>query len=231
VDEAGSMSHASLSGFLEIVAELYEDDELDVALQAAQDAFRTTGWPAGEWTGFYNQVVCEYDARKASDRHDLNSRLAIELSRGAPRQVHQAVESASVEAFEQIQRLLRMKFVRPVMVTVFAPDAAVDFIHGEHGYVAHKTHLDKICIPWSAIQSTERCLSVLRHEFCHVAQYHLAMGKSIPNWLAEGLAMYAGDRQTHEECRRLIESDTRFERLLLTDRIGGRAWLGKAAEG
>lgn len=226
MNEALSKSHVSLSGYLEIVSELYEDDELEVALQAANDAFKASGWPEGEWTGFYNQLVCEYDARQASDRHDLNSKLSIELSRGASRETHRWVESASVEAFEQTQRLLRMEFVRPVMVTVFVPDAAVDFIHGEHGYAAHKTHLDKICIPWSAIQSHEICLSVLRHEFCHVAQHHLAMGKSIPDWLAEGLAMYAGERQTHEECRRLIVSDGRFKRLLSTDHMTGA--LGSA---
>jgi len=220
------MSFASLNGFLEVVSKLYEDDELDVAMQAVNDAFKTAGWPSGAWTGFYNQLVCEYDARSASDRADLSDKLSLELNRGVGREERHAVESVCGEAFERTQKLLRMEFARPVMVTVFLPDAAIDFIHGEHGYATHKTHLDKICIPWQALDSRERCLSVLLHEFCHVAQYHLAEGKSIPGWLSEGLAMYAGGERTHSECRRLLDSEPRFKRLLSTSHMAGS--LGSA---
>ncbi len=231
VDEAGSMPYASLNGFLEIVSKLYEDDELEVAVQAVNDAFKTTGWPAGTWTGFYNQLVCEYDARMASDRRELARNLVIELSRAAPPQTHRAVESAALEAFERTQQLLRMEFARTVMVTVFLPDAAIDFIHGEHGYATDKTHLDKICIPWRAIEPRERCLSVLLHEFCHVAQYHLAEGRSIPNWLGEGLAMYAGGERTHNECRYMLESQPRLEAAPLDRSHGRLARLGEASKG
>lgn len=207
-------SGAALGGYLEIVDKLYMDDRLDVALRAAHDAFEATGWPAGGWTEFYNRLVCEKEARDLSVVYKLDSTLTIEISRDAPDAVRDGLKSAALDARQNVTGLLEIELKIPCVVSVFLPDAPLEFISGSYGYAMRKTNISKICLPWETVQSRERALQTLTHEFAHVACYELLEGKDEPSWLAEGLALYLCDDVSDEECRQLVRSDPKFARLL-----------------
>jgi hypothetical protein len=207
-------SRAALSGYLQIVEKLYMDDQLDVAVRAAQDAFETTGWPAGGWTEFYNRLVCEKEARDFSAVYKLDPTLTIEISRDAPSDMREGLESAALDARQKVTSLLEMELKIPCIVSVFLPDAPLEFISGSYGYAMRKNSLSKICLPWECAQSHERALRTLTHEFAHVACYELLEGKDEPSWLAEGLALYLCGDVSDEKCRQLVQSDPKFARLL-----------------
>lgn len=214
-------SREALSGYLQIVQKLYMDDQLDVALRAAHDAFEATGWPEGGWTDFYNSLVCEKEARDASAVHKLDSTLTIELARDAPETVYEDLKSAVLDARKRVSDMLEVELKHRCVITVFLPGALLEFISASYGYAVRKTNLSKICLPWECLQSRQRALRTLTHEFSHVFNYELTEGKDLPPWLGEGLALYLCGDVSDDKCRRLIESDARFERLLAIDRLDG----------
>lgn len=163
------------------------EDRLDLAMRVVDDAFAEVGWPSGGWDEFYNELVCEKDARDASDPWQVDG-LTIELDRNAPERMFSIVSSAAIEARAKIGEVLKVEFRRPVTITIFQPDAATEFISGSYGYVTHKAELDKICLPRDCVLGYEKSLDALTHEFTHVAVFELG-GDDVPSWIDEGLAV------------------------------------------
>ncbi len=210
---------AALGGYLDIVHSLYLEDRLDVALQAAHDAFKSTGWPAGGWTEFYNRLVCEADARAASNTVRLDDTLSVEVPREAGDVVCDRVATAAVEARTRVAGLLEVEFTHPCLVTVLLSDAPLQFISSPYGYAVQKNSLSKICVPWDNALDSERLLATLVHEFTHVASSEIADGEDIPSWLGEGLALYVCGDASHQTCAELIKSNSEYRLLLSVDGI------------
>lgn len=211
---------APLQAYLEIAEAYYQQDRLDAAMAVVLDAFTRQGWPAGLWTEFYNELVCENDARNASDPYQVDDKLSIELSRAEPMSTRERLRTIALEARAMIGEKLGVEFLRPVIVTVFLPDAAVDFIIGSHGYVPHKTDIDKICLPYDTLESREETMDTLVHEFSHVAVSELARGGPA-RWLDEGLATYmCGDLST-PRAKSLIRQGVKNASLLGISRLQG----------
>lgn len=212
--------HAPLRAYLELAEGYYSQDKLDVAMAVVEDAFKGQGWPAGPWNEFYNRLVCEKDARDASDLYKVDDKLSIELPREEPADMRRELAARALEARENVGKLLQVEYLRPVMITVFLPDAALDYIIGAHGYVGNKTDFDKICLPYDTLSSREETLDALIHEFTHVASYELARG-STARWLGEGLATYmCGDLSTRR-AKSLIREGVEDGELLNIDHLEG----------
>lgn len=212
---------AALGGYLEIVYSLYQEDQLDVALRAADDAFESTGWPAGDWTEFYNTLTCEADARAASNAVNVDANLIIEVPREAGDIVCEHVRSAAQEARSRVGNLLHVEFRYPCLIAVLLPDAPLQFISGSYGYAVRKNSLSKICVPYQSTQSQEGLVRTLVHEFTHVACNEITDGERIPGWLAEGLALHVCGDASHETCAGLIRSEREYARLLSINGIEG----------
>jgi len=213
-------SDAPLQAYLDIAHAYYREDRLDAAMAVVSDAFDRQGWPAGLWTEFYNELVCENDARNAADLRRVDGKLAIELPRDEPLSTHERLTTIALEARKQVGGMLGAGYLRPVIVTVFLPDAAVDFIIGSHGYVAHKSETDKICLPYDILLSEEEMMDALVHEFSHVASFELAPGGPA-RWLGEGLATYmCGDLST-PRAKSFIRQGVKDGRLLNISRLEG----------
>ncbi|OFX16211.1 MAG: hypothetical protein A2Z18_02650 [Armatimonadetes bacterium RBG_16_58_9] len=193
---------------------------MDLAMQVVTDAFESEGWPEGLWTEFYNELTCEKDARDASSSEKIADNLTIELHRYATPSAREMLKSVALESRVKVARMLQVEFARPVIVTVFLPDAAVDFISGSHGYVAHKTGLDKICIPHSNLRSQSELESTLVHEFTHVAARELA-GDRLPSWLNEGLATYLCGDLSSVPRRDIDATASRYPELVRTSHLEG----------
>jgi len=220
-EEIPTPENAPLWAYLRIVESFYRDDELDVAMQAAQDSFKKRGWLEGSWTDFFNTLTCEKDARDASIRHRVDDNLTIELSRDASEQMYENLKEAALRARALVQDALGFEFVRPIIITIFLPDAPLPYISSRYGYVSHKTHVEKICLPWDVAWSSSVSPVALVHEFTHIAEYQLALGNSIPQWLSEGLSVYVSHEARTDRCKRLAESDKKYEHLFSTDRMNG----------
>lgn len=207
-----------LTAYLELSYRYYMEDRLDISMQVVQDAFATAGWPAGGWDEFYNELVCEKDARDASDSQEADG-LVIELDRGST-EFAGIVKSAALDARAHITDALKVDLTRKTMITVFLPDAAVDFISGSYGYVSHKTTLDKICIPHRSVLSYPAAFHTLVHEFSHVAAFALG-GHNVPTWLDEGLAMCLGGDTTASNDPVTVDLAHHYRDLLTGSRITG----------
>lgn len=212
---------AALSGYLRIVHGLYMEDRLDVALQAAHDAFETAGWPAGAWTEFYNTLQCEADARAASNETKLDDILIAEIPREGGDALCDQVRTAAREARKIVADLLEVQFKRPCLIAVLLPDAPLPYISASRGYMVRKNDLTKICVPYQTIASHEGLREMLVHEFTHVACYEITDGERVLGWLGEGLAQHVSGRVSDEKCIQLIRSDRKYDRLLSIDRIQG----------
>ena len=217
-DEEQPGARAPLQAYLEIAYEYYMQDRLDAAMTVALDAFERAGWPPGLWTAFYNELVCEKDAREASVIHKVDEGLSIELPQSEPADVYENLKVLALEARERVGKLLGVDYHRPVMNTVFLPDAPVDFIVGSHGYVSHKVGLDKICMPYETLRSRRETVDTLLHEFSHVAAYELA-ADALPRWLGEGLATYLCGDLSSRHCRSVIGAAVRSRRMLGAGRL------------
>lgn len=209
---------APLRAYLDLAFRYYEEDRLDASMHVVLDAFESTGWPDGLWTAFYNELVCEKDARDAAALHQVDERLSIELPRGEPVEVGEALKGLALQARTQVGELLEVEYLRPVMVTVFLPEAPVDFIVGSHGYVSHKAGLEKVCIPHDTILDRDAARDTLIHEFSHVAAYELA-GDALPRWPNEGLATYLCGDLTTRHGKLTIRKAAREGRLLKVSRL------------
>ncbi len=196
---------APLQAYVEIAYDYYMQDRLDAAMQVVTDAFAEKGWPAGDWTEFYNELQCEKDARDASVIITIDDRLSIEIARSEPDNVREMLAKAALDARMKVGELLSVEFNRPVLISVFLPDAPLDFISGSYGYVARKYDLDKICIPHNTLTSAKEAYSTLLHEFSHVAASVLA-GDELPHWLDEGLAMHLGEETSTRQSRFIIRT-------------------------
>ena len=181
--------HAPLWAYLKLAEKYYNEDRLDVAMKVVEDAFKDAGWPSGDWSQFFNNLTCEKDARDSALVRKVDSLLSIEIDRGAGDSLCASLGDAAVEARRFAGAELKVEFARPAMVTIFRPDAPIQFIQGPYGYVTHKTEIDKICLPWIYSQHNDIALHALRHEFVHVAVHELA-GEDTAKWLNEGLASY-----------------------------------------
>ncbi len=211
---------APLRAYLELAEHYYHEDRLDLAMKVVNDSFEHAGWQPGGWTAFYNEIVCEKDARDESDPLRVDELLTLEVPRSAPAEVLTNTRDATLEARNAVAELLRVEWTRPVMVTVFLPDAAVDFIVGSYGYVSHKTTLDKICLPYDVVTSRREALDALTHEFTHVATFELAHGQP-PEWFDEGLATYLSGELKDRQSRFVISTAARTGRMLSLGRIEG----------
>ncbi|MDO8587439.1 MAG: hypothetical protein Q7T82_10395 [Armatimonadota bacterium] len=210
--------HAPLRAYLEIADTFYLQDRLDIALKVAHDAFEETGWPAGGWTELYNRITCESDARDASTVRQVEGSLSVELGREAPPEVFENVSSAALNARDRLRGLLNVQFARPALITVFLPDAPLDFISGPHGYVVHKLDLDKICIPYECAASASDCVEAMMHEFAHIAARELG-GPDLPAWLNEGLATYLCWDVTQRGARESADAQAKGRELLSVDEL------------
>lgn len=213
-------TEAPLQAYLDLAQHYYLEDRLDAAMQVVTDAFQAAGWPAGSWTAFFNELQCEKDARDASEIHKVDGLLSVELDRLAPEPVLRALKSSAAEARRSVGELLRVELRRPVLVTVFMPDAPVDFIFGSHGYVSHKIGLDKICIPHDTLEPPEELEDALVHEFSHVAAHELA-GEELPVWLDEGLATYLCGELSDRHVRFVVSTAARSRQMLNLERLAG----------
>jgi hypothetical protein len=207
--------NAPLQAYLEMAQRYYMEDRLDKAMQVVNDAFQEVGWPSGGWDAFYNELVCENDARIASDPRQVDG-LTIELDRTAPARMFSIVSSAALEARAKVKDLMRADFSRPVIITIFQPDAATPFIIGSYGYVMHKHELDKICLPREAVLSYRESLDALTHEFTHIATFELG-GHDVPSWMNEGIAQCVSGHR-HEDVAPII---ARYPRLISIARVQG----------
>lgn len=217
-DEPGS--GASLHAYLEIAQTYFAEDRLDMAMKVAQDAFSSVGWPAGLWTAFYNELICEKEARNASELHRVDDSLSIELRREEDEETRRTLVDHAVKARAEIYQALSPEESRSVMITVFLPDAAVDFIVGSHGYVSRKVDFDKICVPYDTLESSKEMLDTLLHEFAHVASYDL-VGDDLPAWMDEGLATFLCGDLLRPECPPMVEMGVTKGRLLSLSRLEG----------
>ena len=209
---------APLTAYLQIAEDYYRQDRLDMAMQVVWDVFESEGWPEGLWTEFYNELTCEKEARDASNPESVADKLTIELHRDVTSPVREMAKSVALESREKVAGPLVVEFDRPVIVTVFLPNAAVDFISGSHGYVAHKNTLDKICVPHSSLSSRQGLASTLVHEFTHAAVYELG-GTRVPAWLNEGLATYVCGDLAALPARRIDLIASRYPDLARTPRL------------
>jgi len=183
------LSDAPLSAYLELAHKYFAEDDLDTAMKVVRDAFAEVGWQPGEWTEFYNELRCEYEARKTSVRRRVDDSLSIEIDRSSPPSAFGILRSAAVDAREIVRSALEVALVDPVLITVFRPDAPLDFIVGRYGYVSRKNGLDKICIPGGYWRSYPEAYATFIHEFAHVAVESIG-GRAVPRWLDEGTAEY-----------------------------------------
>lgn len=212
-DEERLHPSGSLEAYLELAQEYYARDDLDTAMRVVEDAFLRTGWPAGDWTEFFNALQCEKDARDASEIRSVDNLLSVELDQNAPEQLWQSVASAALTARERVAEALQFTFTRPALVTIFLPDAPLEFISGPHGYVERKRELDKICLPRADVESPGEAFSALVHEFVHAAAGALA-GEGLPAWLDEGLAEFIENRAADRRSRFVFNTAVRSGRLL-----------------
>lgn len=208
----------SLEAYLEMAQEYYARDDLATAMRVVEDAFESRGWPPGEWTEFYNALQCENDARDASRVYPVDDRLSIELDRTAPRDLLDSIASAALDARERVAVVLEVEFSRPALITVFLPDAPLEFISGPHGYVERKRDIDKICLPRQDVESPREAYSALVHEFVHAATGALA-GEDVPAWMDEGLAEFIEDRADDRRSRFIVNAAARSGRLLSVDAL------------
>jgi hypothetical protein len=209
----------SVDTYIQIARNFYMEDRLNEAMRVIDDAFEQVGWPEGMWTEFYNRLVCEKDARDAATIHKVHDKLFIELDKDAPIYLYEDLKALALDAMRRVGELLNIQFKRPVMVTIFRPDAAVDFIAGSYGYVSHKTTLDKICFPQHVIDTHPGLIMrALMHEFTHVAVYELA-GEDITSWLNEGLATYICGDLASREAKYLINLYAKSGRVPLTGQL------------
>ena len=211
---------APLHAYLDIAYAYYMQDRLDAAMAVVTDAFDRQGWPAGLWTEFYNELVCENDARNASDLRQVDDKLSIELSRDEPAGSYERLKAIALQARDEVGRALGVEYLRPVIVTVFLPDAAVDFIIGSYGYVAHKAEMNKICLPHDILLSEEETMDTLVHEFSHVAAFELVRGEPT-RWLGEGLATYMCGGLSTSRAKSLIRQGVKAGKLLSISRLDG----------
>jgi len=212
-DEVDYPLNAPLGAYLELAERYYREDRLDLAMRVVTDAFEARGWAPGLWTAFYNELRCEAEARDASLLRRVDEKLSIELDRRALPALYRGLRSAAVGARETVAGLLRVEFAGPVMITVFVPDAPVDFIVGSYGYVSHKIGLDKICVPWHTIEAPAEARDTLVHEFTHVATHELA-GDAVPRWLNEGLATFVSRDLSLRHARFVVEAEAKRGRML-----------------
>ena len=212
-DEIEYPPDAPLEAYLRIAEEFHREDRLDLAMRVVDDAFKAKGWVPGLWTAFYNELRCEKDARDAALLRRVDDRLTIELQRDAPPSLFQKLRWRALSARQEVERVLSIGLSRPVMITVFLPDAPVGFIVGSYGYVSRKTELDKICLPYRAVVSPGELRDALEHEFTHVAVGQLG-GKDVPHWLDEGLATYASGELSGPRAQPVIEKAAREKKML-----------------
>ena len=211
---------APLQAYLRLVERCYNEDRLDAAMKVAEDAFERVGWQPGGWTALFNELVCEKDARDASTPVQVGGNLTLEIPRTAPPEISANVRIAAEQAKRTIGEALGVEWVRPVTITVFLPDAAVDFIFGSYGYVSHKTTLDKICLPHDTVVTKREAIDALSHEFAHVATYELAHATP-PEWLDEGIATYLSRELSFRQSRFVISTAARTGRMISLRRIEG----------
>lgn len=211
---------APMLAYMELVERYYNEDRLDAAMQVAEDAFERVGWQPGGWTALFNEVVCEKDARDASTPVQADSNLTLEVPQTAPPEILANVRDAASEARRVVGEALGVEWVRPVTITVFLPDAAVDFIFGSYGYVSHKTTLDKICLPHDTVDTKREATDALTHEFSHVATFELAHAAP-PEWLDEGIATYLSRELSFRRSRFVISTAARTGRMTSLRRIEG----------
>ncbi len=196
---------AAIDAYLNIASDFYEQDRLDDAMQVVTDAFEREGWPEGGWTAFYNSLVCEKDARDAGRIHKIDYGLQLEVPKTISPATFEMLKAKALDARAQIGQALRVGFVRPILVTVFLPDAPLDFISGSYGFATHKYEIDKVCFPYRYLDKPREVESTLLHEFTHLAVYELA-GQLIGNrWINEGLAMHLCGDASEELCREAVE--------------------------
>lgn len=206
--------HAPLGAYLQIAENFYREDKLDAAMQVVSDAFGTVGWPPGLWTAFYYELISEKDARDSATLHQIDEQLSIELDRNAPEEAYNELRVNALEARKKVEELLGVELKKPVVITVFLPDAPLDFIVGSHGYFTPKFTINKICIPQSNISS----LHTLIHEFTHAASHELA-GREVPSWLEEGLATYVCGDLSNRHVRFVISTVAKNGKLLSISHI------------
>lgn len=206
---------APLEAYMQIAYNFYIEDNLEGAMQVVLDAFERKGWAAGAWDEFYNRLTCESDARAASIQHKADDRLTIELPRNTSQAQIGQISRLALEARNKVAGILEVQFDRPAMITVFLPNAPIEFISGSHGYVEHKVDLDKICVPYEALESDEDTMDTLVHEFTHCAVFELA-GNNIVHWMNEGIATYlCGDLESRQ-ARFVVRASARNEEHLST---------------
>jgi hypothetical protein len=184
-DELPEPIDAPLSAYLEIAQHHYMEDDLDLAMQVIRDAFENAGWYPGPWTGFFNELRSEKEARDAAAVHRVDDKLTIEIPRMAPLTSYRSLRAAALIARKTVSDFFDLELEVPVIITIFLPDAPMEFTSGEYGYMASKHHLNKICLPYE----TTQYLQGLLHEFTHAAVHEVA-GEDPPAWLNEGLAEY-----------------------------------------
>lgn len=208
-------SNPSLIAHIKLAQEFYIQDKLNEAMEVVTDAFSTTGWPIDAWTDFYNTLVCEKDARDSAVLHKVHDKLSIELDLDAPPSIYEDLKALTIEAMRQVRDVLEVEWKRPVMITIFRPDAAVAFISGSYGYVSHKTDKDKVCFPYSIVQSRPKhIMRGLVHELTHVAEFELADDQRLPHWFGEGLSTFLCGDTDNREARFHVSTAARSERLL-----------------
>lgn len=97
-----------------------------------------------------------------------------------------------------------------MLITILPPETPLEFIPGPYGYLAAKTHIHKICLPFTVLPFGHDLLQTLVHEYTHATEHDLGNDRC-PRWLAEGISMYlSGELEIPEFQEELREAIREF---------------------
>ncbi|MCA0360854.1 MAG: hypothetical protein LCH41_07345 [Armatimonadetes bacterium] len=166
------------------VRELYEDDKVVEAWQAAQSlGTGSRGW--GLVT--LRMVEAEAVSRLASEQVSFGSTLTVEFPRVDDPELAPGIGGMIREVWQEVCLELGLTPELPVVVTVLLPNFDAQWVPGRHGYCIGKNGLTKVCIPWRSLRRSDDLRAVLLHELAHAATRELSHDL-MPTWLNEAIA-------------------------------------------
>lgn len=178
----------------------FEEDRL-AAAAAAMDLALRAGLQPGDIYDLQRTIEAELGAREAGRIWRLEEHALVEGDPLFWHGVWPRLLAHIPPVVADCAAMLRVRWGRPVLVTLVPSDEWVQYVHARYGYYRETVPWHKVCLPHSMVSSSDLQSRALRHEVAHAAVHQLAGGEA-PRWLDEGIAVLMEGGPQPEERRR-----------------------------
>jgi len=134
-------------------------------------------------------IEAELAARMRGERRRIAEHLVLETAAALPARILGPVARATWDSWLDVTVALRVRWGKPVLVTIFGGAEDSLFIHSRYGYYRERSEVHKVCLPSSLIGSLPILRQAVLHEVAHAAIHDVA-GEAVPRWLDEGVAVW-----------------------------------------